>query len=215
MVTQDKQRVEKGIKDTTKAPPTQRREAQAGDAADAREARGDHANRWCRRRHADARPATETDLRHGPAPVDNEMAEADVTEEQLQESNEPEFEQAVEAKKTAEAHSTEAPAAYREAEAETLGATRRPPRATRRRSSPGCTAAGWRASTRSRPARRRAKSKDEAKRLEVATKIDSIFAKTKTDVTKILDGIEAKMTPIFERGEKQARATFEATCRPG
>ena len=86
---------------------------------------------------------------------------------------------------------------------------------TRRRSSPGCTAAGWRASTRSRQSKAGAKSKDEAKRLEVATKVELIFAKTKTDVTKILDGIEGKMTPIFERGEKNARATFEAHGRPG
>ncbi|MEX2253088.1 MAG: hypothetical protein WD649_02960, partial [Thermoleophilaceae bacterium] len=136
--------------------------------------------------------------------------EADVTEEQLKESNEPEFEQAVEAKKEAEVHSKEAPAAYRDAEAETLGSAKAGARGDEKAQLAGMhrgRIAGLNKITSSKAG---AKSQDEAKRLEVATRVDSIFARTKTDVTKILDGIEARMTPIFERGEKQARATFEA-----
>ena len=211
MVTQDKQRVEKGIKDRTKEPPdtsvaklkpvTPLTPEKAGAATPTVGAVA---------AMPQPRPASETDLRHGPAAVENEMAEADVTEDQLRESNEPEFEQAVEAKKEAEVHSAQAPAAYREQEAETLGTAKAGARGDEKAQLAGMhrgRIAGLGKITGSKAG---AKSQDEARRLEVATKIDGIFSRTRTDVTKILDGIEAKMTPIFERGEKSARATFEA-----
>jgi hypothetical protein len=211
MVTQDKQRVEKGIKDKTKEPPdtsvaklkpvTPLTPEKPGAITPSVGAAG---------AMPPQRPATETDLRHGPAAVENEMAEADVTEEQLKESNEPEFEQAVEAKKEAEVHSKEAPAEYRAAEAETLGTAKAGARGDEKAQLTGMHRGRIAGLSKITSSKAGAKSQDEAKRLEVATKVDSIFAKTKTDVTKILDGIEPKMTPIFERGEKQARATFEA-----
>ena len=211
MVTQDKQRVEKGIKDTTKAPPdTSVAKLKPVTPLTPEKPGAITPTVGAAAAMPPPRPATETDLRHGPAAVDNEMAEADVTEEQLQESNEPEFEQAVEAKKTAEVHSQEAPAAYREAEAETLGATKAAAKGDEKAQLAGMHRGRMAGLNKITASKAGAKSKDEAKRLEVATKVDSIFAKTKTDVTKILDGIEGKMTPIFERGEKNARATFEA-----
>jgi hypothetical protein len=53
------------------------------------------------------------------------------------------------------------------------------------------------------------KSKDEAKRAEVTTKIQGIFAATETDVKKILDGLDPKVEKEFERGEAAARSAFE------
>jgi hypothetical protein len=211
MVSQDKQRVEKSIKDKTKEPPdtsvaklkpvtplTPERLGAVTPTVGAAAAM------------PPPRPATETDLRHGPAVVENEMAEADVTEDQLRESNEPEFEQAVEAKKEAEVHSKEAPAAYREEEAETLGSAQAAARGDERAKLAGMHRGRITGLSKITGSKAGAKSQDELKRLEVATKVDSIFAKTKTEVTKVLDGIEAKMTPVFERGEKSARAKFEA-----
>lgn len=211
MVSQDKQRVEKGIKDKTKEPPdtsvaviksvTPLKEERAGALPTTVGAAA---------AMPPPRPAGETDLRHGPAAVENEMAEADVTEAQLREANEPEFAQALEAKKTAEVHSAQAPAVYRAQEADTLGATKAAARGDEKAQLTGMhrgRISGLRKITGSKSA---AKLQDEARRREVATKIEGIFAKTKAEVTKILDGIEAKMTPIFDRGEKSARATFEA-----
>ena len=54
------------------------------------------------------------------------------------------------------------------------------------------------------------KSKDEAKRAEVTTKIQGIFAATEADVKKILDGLDPKVEKEFEQGEAGARSAFES-----
>ena len=55
-----------------------------------------------------------------------------------------------------------------------------------------------------------AKSQDETKRAELATKIEGIFTTTKTEVTAILEGLDAKVNTAFETGESGARSQFEA-----
>ena len=55
----------------------------------------------------------------------------------------------------------------------------------------------------------KAKTKDEAKRAEVTTKIESIFSATEADVKKILDGIDPKVEKEFNAGEAAARSMFE------
>src|SRR6185437_9756703 len=52
-------------------------------------------------------------------------------------------------------------------------------------------------------------SKDEARRAEVTTKFQGIFAATETAVKQILEGIDPKVDNEFEIGEKGARAAFE------
>ena len=54
------------------------------------------------------------------------------------------------------------------------------------------------------------KTKDEAKRAEVTTKIESIFNATEADVKKILDGIDPLVEKEFNAGEAAARAEFES-----
>ncbi|HEX6289738.1 MAG TPA: hypothetical protein VFZ66_11135, partial [Herpetosiphonaceae bacterium] len=54
-----------------------------------------------------------------------------------------------------------------------------------------------------------AKTQDERKRAEVATRIEALYSKTKTEVTSILDGLDGKVNGVFERGESAARAAFE------
>lgn len=68
-------------------------------------------------------PAEQTNLGSGPAEVDQKMADADVTEDQLTKANEPEFSAAVDAKKEREVHSESAPAVFRESEAGKLQAS--------------------------------------------------------------------------------------------
>ena len=51
----------------------------------------------------------------------------------------------------------------------------------------------------------KAKTKDEAKRAEVTTKIEQIFNATEADVKKILDGIDPKVEKEFNEGEAAAR----------
>ncbi len=54
------------------------------------------------------------------------------------------------------------------------------------------------------------KTKDEAKRAEVTTKIQGIFAATEKDVKALLDGLDPKVDAAFTEGEAEARQAFEA-----
>jgi hypothetical protein len=62
-------------------------------------------------------PPDQLNLEAGKQQANQEMAEGDVTEPQLAQSNEPEFEQALADKKAAAAHADTAPAEYRKTEA--------------------------------------------------------------------------------------------------
>src|SRR3712207_8348892 len=61
----------------------------------------------------DKAPPSATDFSAGPKQVDQQMADAEVTEEQLAKSNEPEFTGALKEKKAGEAHAATAPGEVR------------------------------------------------------------------------------------------------------
>ena len=63
----------------------------------------------------------EKPLQENARSLDQQMQDADISEEQLANSNEPEFQQALEAKKDAKTQAQTGPQAYRQAEKETLG----------------------------------------------------------------------------------------------
>src|SRR5205807_8213020 len=67
------------------------------------------------------KPAAETSMAAGPAEVNQQMAQANVTDDQLKKSNEPQFSGALEAKKTAEDQSQKAPEVYQATENQVLG----------------------------------------------------------------------------------------------
>jgi hypothetical protein len=155
-------------------------------------------------------PPEQTDLGAGKAETDEEMAAADVSEEQLAKSNEPEFTDAVAAKKEGEEHSATAPGKVRESEAATLQDA-----AAGAGQSGKATVAGLvqsRAGAVSKVAggKSEAKSKDEQARAKVAAEIKGIFDATKTDVDKILNDLDGKVATKFEQGEKAAKAAFTA-----
>ena len=59
-------------------------------------------------------------------------------------------------------------------------------------------------------AKGKTKTKDEAKRAEVTTKIQGIFTATEAEVKKLLDGLDPKVDAAFTDGEGKARQAFEA-----
>src|ERR1700716_2637187 len=154
--------------------------------------------------------AAETSMAAGPAQVNQDMSQAGVTEEQLKNSNEPQFTDAAAAKQGAEEHSKTAPGEYKAAENQTLdkaGADAKGAAGTALQGMHGEKQAALGAVGGQKGG---AKSKDEAKRAEVAAKIEAIFGQTKTEVTAILDGLDAKVNTAFEAGEKDGRGAVEA-----
>ena len=155
-------------------------------------------------------PPEQVNLEAGKHEVDQEMTDANVTDAQLAKSGEPDFQGALTEKRTAAAHADSAPAEYRAQEQATIAQGKAQASAATAAGVQGMQGTKGAALARLVADKGKAKSKDEQKRAEVTTKIQSIFTATETDVKKILDGIDPKVEAEFEQGEAKAKASFES-----
>ncbi|MCN9241157.1 hypothetical protein NGF19_10195 [Streptomyces sp. RY43-2] len=161
---------------------------------------------------ADATPQQQppqvTDFSEGPKKTDHEMAEADVTEEQLAKSNEPDFKAALGEKHKAEQHSATAPAQARAGEKAHLASAKAGAAAAGAQAMNSLTATRHAAGKRVDGGKGEAKSKDEQKRAEVTGKLQKVFDATQKDVEGILKSLDGKVDKQFTEGEKKARDAF-------
>ena len=155
-------------------------------------------------------PAEQVNLEAGKHEANQEMADAEVTDEQLAKSGEPDFQGALADKQKAAEHANTAPAEYRQHEKETLAQNKEEAAAQTTAGVTGMQGAKGAAVAKLVAAKSKTKSKDEAKRAAVTAKVQEIFAATEVDVKKILDGIDPKVDTEFEQGEATARAAFES-----
>lgn len=153
--------------------------------------------------------AAETSLASGPCEVDSKMEAAKVTDEQLQKSNEPEFNKALESKSQLQENAKTAPQQFREQEQGVLNQARTDSEAKATQTLGGMHDNRANVLTQVDANKETAKTGDEAKRAEVSTNIENIYNKTKEEVTGILDALDAKVNDAFDNGEKAARAAFE------
>ena len=154
-------------------------------------------------------PPDQLNLAAGKHEVNSEMADADVSEQQLAESNEPEFQQALTDKKAAAAHADTAPAGYRQQEQQVISQGKAEATAATATGVAGLQGSRGAALAKLVADKAKTKTKDEAKRAEVTTRIDQIFTAAEADVKRILDGIDPKVEKEFNAGEATARTTFE------
>ncbi|MCX5341838.1 hypothetical protein [Streptomyces atratus] len=155
-------------------------------------------------------PASVTDFSQGPAENDKAMADAEVTEEQLAKGNEPEFNEALSAKKTAETDSAKAPAKGKSAEAQQLSTAKAGAAASGAQAMNALTATRTSAGKQVDGGKGETKSKDEKKRAEVTAKLQKVYDGTKKDVEDTLSGLDKKVDTAFTTGEKAARDAFTA-----
>ncbi|MGW6931973.1 phage tail protein [Lentzea sp. NPDC054927] len=153
-------------------------------------------------------PPSQTDLTAGKQQVAQEQG--DVTDEQMRQSNEPQFHQALDAKQTAASHADTAPAQVRAQEQQVIGQAKADAGAVTAGGVAGMQGAKGAALAKLVADKGKTKTKDEAKRAEVTTRIQGIFAATETEVKKILGGIDAKVETEFTKGEAAARQAFES-----
>ncbi|MFJ2092641.1 hypothetical protein ACIOEW_25705 [Streptomyces sp. NPDC087901] len=158
----------------------------------------------------DKQPAAVTDFSEGPAANDKEMADAEVTEDQLAKSNEPEFNEALSAKKTAETDSEKAPAKGRSAENQQLNTAKAGAAASGAAAMTALTATRGKAGQQVDGGKGETKSKDEKKRAEVTAKLQKVYDGTKKDVETTLSDLDKKVDKAFTAGEKSARDAFTA-----
>ncbi|TXS00615.1 hypothetical protein EAO73_26490 [Streptomyces sp. col6] len=155
-------------------------------------------------------PASVTDFSEGPAQNDKAMADAEVTEEQLAKGNEPEFDEALSAKNTAETDSAKAPAKGRAAENQQLTTAKAGAAASGAAAMNALTATRAQAGQKVDGGKGETKSKDEKKRAEVTAKLQKVYDGTKKDVEATLSGLDKKVDAAFTSGEKAARDKFTA-----
>ncbi|MET7644101.1 DNA/RNA non-specific endonuclease [Streptomyces sp. NPDC005426] len=163
---------------------------------------------------ADAIPAEQppavTDFSEGPAQNDQTMADAEITEDQLAKGNEPEFNAALAAKKTAETDSAKAPAKGRAAESRQLNTAKAGAAASGAAAMSALTATRAQAGQKVDGGKGETKSKDEKKRAEVTAKLQKVYDGTKKDVETTLSDLDKKVDTAFTAGEKAARDAFTA-----
>ncbi|MFJ2074768.1 hypothetical protein ACIOGW_06225 [Streptomyces anulatus] len=155
-------------------------------------------------------PAAVTDFSEGPAGNDQAMADAEVTEEQLAKGNEPEFNEALSAKKTSEADAAKAPAKGKAAEDQQLSTAKQNAAASGAQAMAGLTSTRAAAGKQVDGGKNDTKSKDEKKRAEVTAKLQKVYDGTKKDVEDTLSGLDKKVDSAFTSGEKSARDAFTA-----
>ncbi|MGW0579747.1 phage tail protein [Streptomyces sp. NPDC002920] len=155
-------------------------------------------------------PDAVTDFSGGPEQVNQQMADAEVTEDQLAKSNEPQFTDALGAKKEGEQHSATAPGQARGAEAKQLAAAKQGAAATGAQAMTGLAATRTATGKQVDGGKSATKSADERKRAEVTARLQKVFDGTKTDVEKTLSGLDKLVDDTFTAGEKAARDAFTA-----
>ncbi|MFE6612912.1 hypothetical protein [Amycolatopsis sp. NPDC057786] len=158
----------------------------------------------------DKAPPGQTDLRAGQCETHGKMAEAGVTDQQLAQSNEPEFTGALAAKREGEQHTASAPAAVRESEAGQLAAVTDAAQASGQAAMAGMTGARSSAGQRGQAAKSATKAKDEQDRARITGEIKAIFEETKTKVEAVLGALDDQVATRFETGEAAAKAAFTA-----
>ncbi|MEV7419217.1 hypothetical protein [Streptomyces sp. NPDC089919] len=155
-------------------------------------------------------PAAQTDLSTGPKETDAMMAEAKVTPEQLAHSNEPQFQDALAAKKEADDHAATAPAAFRAEEAGRIAAAQGGAAAAGPAGVQAMTAARAGAGQQVAAGQGAAQSKEEQERARISAEIKAVFDTTKQEVEGILGALDGEVETAFDQGQQRAKAAFDA-----
>ncbi|NEO40247.1 MAG: DUF4157 domain-containing protein [Moorea sp. SIOASIH] len=156
----------------------------------------------------------EAPLQESSQKLDQQMAEADVTSEQLAKSNEPQFQTALAAKQDAQTNASQAPQAYRQFEQNQLTQAQGEAATTAGQQLQGMHGSRAQLLAQVTNQQIKAKGKDEQKRIDVASHINGIYQNTKTSVENILNGIQGEIMSRFNAGTERAKKAYENYVAP-
>ena len=141
--------------------------------------------------------------------VEQQFAKQQITDEQLAKSNEPDFINALNAKKAAKDNSQKAPKEFKNEENKKLEASKREAQGKTNSTMEGMhqSRKGLLDSVTNK--QHKAGEKNTAKHQNVVDKLNSIYAETKKSVDGQLDDLESKVTQLFDAGAKDAKSAFE------
>ncbi|MGB3191276.1 MAG: DUF4157 domain-containing protein [Limnoraphis sp.] len=141
--------------------------------------------------------------------LDQKMAEANITEEQLAKSNEPQFQSALDSKKAAQTHSETAPKAYRQAEQAQLSQAESTAASTVQEKLQGMHDQRSQSLEQVAGKQVEGKGKDEESRAKIAGDINKIYQTTKTKVDEKLAKLTTDVESVFDAGAEEAKKVFE------
>ncbi|MBW4652196.1 MAG: DUF4157 domain-containing protein [Kaiparowitsia implicata GSE-PSE-MK54-09C] len=141
--------------------------------------------------------------------LDQQMEEADVTEEQLANSNEPEFTAALDEKQKAKTNAEQAPGEYREGEAATLNQAEAEACGIATSQTQGMQDSRVGTVSELTGLKGDAKGQDEGKRQEIADHIDGIYERVKGEVETALNDLDTRVMNDFDNATEEAKRLFE------
>ncbi|WP_340105894.1 polymorphic toxin type 15 domain-containing protein [Rhodohalobacter sp. 8-1] len=158
-----------------------------------------------------ARPAAEVTapLQENAVEMDQQMQQAEVTDEQLANSNEPQFTQALNKKKEAKQHTEQAPTQMRQQEQVILDNSQSQAQATGQQQLEGMHDNRSSLLGQVMGQQEELMGQNTAERQQVADHINEIYETTKTDVEEILSALDEEVNHQFEQGAEKAKIAFE------
>jgi Domain of unknown function (DUF4157) len=153
--------------------------------------------------------AGEVSLQGGSQSLDKQMADADVTEDQLKKSNEPDFQGAVDAKQQAQKDAVTAPQEYRQGEQAVLTQAQSQAVTTAKTQLTGMHGVRGQAQNKTTSAQQQAKEQDEQKRVAVANELQTTYTQTKKAAEDRLARLDTEVNQAFDQGATAAQRNFE------
>jgi len=156
-------------------------------------------------------PPERLDYSADRAPADQMMAENNVTNEQMQEGNDPAFGPTIKARSSAEEHEATAEAKYRQTENKVQGQAQNAAAQALAKDLAGMQGVRVQQLGKVDGQKSGTKDKNARERQRVTDTIDGIKNKTRADVEVILASMETDAGTIFEAGLKRAETAYEDT----
>jgi len=142
--------------------------------------------------------------------ADDLMAENDIDEEQLQNANEPQFDDALKSKKELDEHAAQVPDAYKGEEKAVLKESEADVEAREKDAKDQMRSEREKAKGDVKGKQDETKKKEEEERKKVADDIQGMYDETKKKVDDKLNSLDEEVNGLFDEGEKKARANFES-----
>jgi hypothetical protein len=148
-------------------------------------------------------------LQQNSQEIDQKMAEAKITDEQLAKSNEPQFLTTLEAKKQAKTHVATAPQEYRQQEQGIISKAEGEAENLSQTGLQGMHSEKENILTQVIGKQEETKGQDEGKREEIGNHINGIYENTKTEVEKCLSDLDQDVNSKFDNASNTAKSKFE------
>ena len=148
-------------------------------------------------------------LQDNMSEVDQQMAENEVTDEQLAKSNEPSFKEGLDAKGKAKENTESAPGELRKKEQGVLQSTKAGAKGKEQTGLAGMHQDRAKLLKQVTGSQTKTGTTDTSERTRIATEINKIYEKSKTDVEKILSDLDTRVKTLFTAGTFLAKRKFE------